>query len=152
MLRVVGLLVGGVTVIADLAIAVVAGVVVSALVFAWEHAKQISVNVQSNADGRKTYELKGTVFFASVAAFNQLFTPAEDPEDVIIDFRNARVADHSALAAIDSLAIRYKAVGKTLHLKHLSADCLELLEQAKSMIEVNVLEDPRYHIADNKLG
>ena len=148
----VGLLVGGVTVIADLAIAVVAGVIVSALVFAWEHAKQISVNVQSNVDGRKTYELKGTVFFASVAAFNQLFTPAEDPEDVIIDFRNARVADHSALAAIDSLAIRYKAVGKTLHLKHLSADCLELLEQAKSMIEVNVLEDPRYHIADNKLG
>ena len=148
----VGLLVGGVTVIADLAIAVVAGVIVSALVFAWEHAKQISVNVQSNVDGRKTYELKGTVFFASVAAFNQLFTPAEDPEDVIIDFRNARVADHSALAAIDSLAIRYKAVGKRLHLKHLSADCLELLEQAKSMIEVNVLEDPRYHIADNKLG
>ena len=148
----VGLLVGGVTVIADLAIAVVAGVIVSALVFAWEHAKQISVNVQSNVDGRKTYELKGTVFFASVAAFNQLFTPAEDPEDVIIDFRNARVADHSALAAIDSLAIRYKAVGKTLHLKHLSADCLELLEQAKSMIEVNVLEDPRYHIADNKFG
>lgn len=148
----VGLLVGGVTVIADLAIAVVAGVIVSALVFAWEHAKQISVNVQSNVDGRKTYELQGTVFFASVAAFNQLFTPAEDPEDVIIDFRNARVADHSALAAIDSLAIRYKAVGKTLHLKHLSADCLELLEQAKSMIEVNVLEDPRYHIADNKLG
>lgn len=148
----VGLLVGGVTVIADLAIAVIVGVIVSALVFAWEHAKQISAKTHVDEIGRKVYELKGTLFFASVSAFQNLFSPAEDPDDVVIDFGHSRVADHSALAAIDSLALRYQSMGKKLHLKHLSRDCLELLENAKGMIEINVLEDPRYHIADNKLG
>jgi sulfate permease, SulP family len=146
------ILVAGITVIADLAIAVIIGVIFSALVFAWEHAKQISVTIRTNEQGWKVYELKGTLFFASISAFQNLFSPADDPLDVAIDFKNAKVADHSALAAIDSLAERYQSVGKKLHLKHLSQDCLELLDKAKGMIEVNVVEDPKYHIADNKLG
>lgn len=148
----VGLLVGGVTVIADLAIAVILGVIVSALVFAWEHAKQISANSYTDDKGWKVYELQGSLFFASIAAFQSLFVPSNDPDDVVIDFKNAKVVDHSALAAIDALAVRYQAAGKKLHLRHLSPDCLELLDNAKGMIEVNVLEDPKYHVADNKLG
>ena len=148
----VGLLVGGVTVIADLAIAVILGVIVSALVFAWEHAKQIQVKTIIDDNGWKVYELEGTLFFASIANFQQLFSPSDDPQDVVIDFKLSKVADHSALAAIDSLAVRYQSLGKKVHLKHLSADCLDLLENAKGMIEVNLLEDPKYHIADNKLG
>lgn len=146
------LLVAGITVIADLAIAVIVGVIFSALVFAWEHAKQISIKTRTNEQGWKVYELQGTLFFASIAAFQNLFTPHDDPEEVVIDFKHAKVADHSALAAIDSLAERYQTTGKRLHLKHLSPDCLELLDKAKGMIEVNVLEDPKYHIADNKLS
>lgn len=148
----VGLLVGGVTVIADLAIAVILGVIVSALVFAWEHAKQIGVKTTTDQNGWKVYALEGTLFFASIANFQSLFTPFDDPQDVVIDFRLSRVVDHSALAAIDALAIRYQTAGKKLHLKHLSPDCLDVLENAKGMIEVNLLEDPKYHVADNKLG
>ena len=103
----VGLLVGGVTVIADLAIAVILGVIVSALVFAWEHAKQISANSYTDDKGWKVYELQGSLFFASIAAFQSLFVPSNDPDDVVIDFKNAKVVDHSALAAIDALAVRY---------------------------------------------
>jgi SulP family sulfate permease len=149
---VVGLLVAIVTLIFDLAIAVVAGVIVSALVFAWEHAKQIKVTTHVDAQGWKVYELEGSLFFASVAGFQQLFSPKDDPEDVVIEFRRARVVDHSAIQAIDALALRYKQAGKRLHLRHLSPDCMEVLDNAKGMIEVNVLEDPRYHIADDKLG
>jgi SulP family sulfate permease len=148
----VGLLVGGITVIANLAVAVILGVIVSALVFAWEHAKQINVNTYIDDKGRKVYELRGSLFFASIAAFQNLFIPSNDSHDVVIDFKNAKVVDHSALAAIDELALRYQTAGKKLHLKHLSSDCLELLDNAKGMIEVNVMEDPKYHIADNKLG
>jgi SulP family sulfate permease len=145
-------LVAGITVIADLAIAVIAGVIFSALVFAWNHAKQINATTRINELGWKVYELNGSLFFASTAAFQNLFTPNDDPQDVAIDFKNSKVVDHSALAAIDTLAERYQSAGKKLHLKHLSQDCLELLDKAKGMIEVNVMEDPKYHIADNKLG
>ena len=149
---VAGLLVAVVTVVFNLAIAVIAGVIVSALVFAWEHAKQINVHSYIDEKGWKVYELEGTLFFASAAGFQPLFFPKEDPDDVVIEFRRAKVVDHSAIQAIDSLAERYKDAGKRLHLRHLSPDCLEVLDKAKGMIEVNVLEDPRYHIADNKLG
>jgi SulP family sulfate permease len=145
-------LVAGITVIADLAIAVIAGVIFSALVFAWNHAKQINATTRINELGWKVYELNGSLFFASTAAFQNLFTPNDDPQDVAIDFKNSKVVDHSALAAIDTLAERYQSTGKKLHLKHLSQDCLELLDKAKGMIEVNVMEDPKYHVADNKLG
>ena len=141
-----------ITVFTDLAIAVVVGVIVAALVFAWQHAKRMDVKTAIDAQGWKVYELEGTLFFASAAAFQNLFTPKDDPQDVVIEFRNARVKDHSAIVAIDSLAERYRQAGKRLHLRHLSPDCLELLEKAGDMVEVNVLEDPHYHIADNKLG
>ena len=148
----VGILVAVITVFADLAIAVIVGVIFSALAFAWQHAKDIRVSTSIDQAGTKTYVLNGSLFFASISAFHALFTPKEDPKDVVIDFKNAKVVDHSALEAIDALAAKYVAEGKTLHLKHLSPDCLEILDNAKGMVEVNVLEDPTYHIADNKLG
>ena len=145
-------LVAAITLVFDLAIAVLVGVIVSALVFAWQHAKQIAVTTAQDAQGWKVYELQGTLFFASVANFNELFAPKEDPQDVVVEFRNARVVDHSAIQAIDALADKYRALGKRLHLRHLSPDCRELLGKAQDMIEVNVLEDPRYRVADDKLG
>ncbi|MFA6041900.1 MAG: SulP family inorganic anion transporter, partial [Methylophilus sp.] len=148
----VGLAVAIITLFADLAIAVIVGVIFSALAFAWEHAKQISAYSHTDENGWKIYQLNGSLFFASTATFAQLFNPKQDPKDVVIDFAHAKVVDHSALEAIDSLAGKYVAEGKKLHLRHLSADCLELLDNAKAMIEVNVMEDPKYHIADNKLG
>lgn len=141
-----------VTVFTNLATAVVLGILIAALVFAWEHAKHISVQTRFDDHGRKIYELAGTVFFASTAHFQDLFMPREDPEDVIIDFRQARVMDHSALEAIDNLADKYQQLGKRLHLRHLSPDCHELLRRAKSMVEVNLLEDPHYHVADDQIS
>lgn len=141
-----------VTVFTDLAIAVVLGVVIAALVFAWEHAKHINVKTTIDSNGWKVYELEGSLFFASVAQFQNLFNPKDDPDEVVIEFRRARVVDHSAIEAIDALADRYQQLGKRLHLRRLSPDCLELLSQAKNMIEVNEYEDPHYHIADDRLG
>lgn len=141
-----------VTVFTDLAIAVILGIVIAALVFAWQHAKQINVKTYTDDKGWKVYELEGSLFFASIAQFQNLFSPKEDPEHVVIEFRRSKVVDHSAVEAIDALASRYQAEGKRLHLRHLSPDCLELLEKAKDMVEVNAFEDPHYHIADSKLG
>ncbi len=141
-----------VTVMTDLAIAVVAGVIIAALVFAWEHAKHINVTTYEDENGWRVYELEGSLFFASAGEFQTLFSPKDDPQDVVVEFRRAKVVDHSALEAIDSLATRYEAEGKRLHLRHLSPDCLELLDKAKDMMEVNVLEDPRYHVADDKIA
>ena len=148
----VGLTVATVTVLTDLAIAVIVGVIISALVFAWQHAKNIDVRVSTEEHGWKVYDLSGSLFFASTQSFLRSFSPREDPAEVVIDFRNARVKDHSALEAIDLLAERYTQLGKKLHLRRLSPDCLELLDKARGMIEVNVLEDPLYHPADNRLG
>jgi SulP family sulfate permease len=141
-----------ITVLTDLAIAVFAGVIFAALVFAWQHAKQIEATVGTDEHGWKVYALKGSLFFASTTHFSALFDPRTDPDHVVIEFRDARVVDHSAIEAIDALASRYQQLGKTLHLRHLSPDCLELLDRAKGMVEVNQYEDPHYHIADNKLG
>ncbi|MEO8002093.1 MAG: SulP family inorganic anion transporter [Arenimonas sp.] len=141
-----------VTVFTDLAIAVVLGVVIAALVFAWRHAKQIKVKTYTDDKGWKVYELEGSLFFASAAGFADLFTPKDDPAEVVVEFLRAKVVDHSAIEAIDALAIRYQQVGKRLHLRHLSPDCLELLTKAKDMVEINEHEDPHYHIADSKLG
>ncbi len=125
--------------------------IVSALVFAWQHAKRIGVSTRVDEQGWKVYELEGTLFFASSANFQELFAPKEDPQDVVVEFRRARVVDHSAIQAIDALAERYRSVGKRLHLRHLSPDCRSLLERAKDMIEVSLPEDPRYRVADDKL-
>jgi len=145
-------LVSGVTVVSDLAIAVVVGVIVSALVFAWEHAKHIRVEVFTDEQGSKVYELHGPLFFASVRNFQDLFNCKEDPDDVIIEFQYSRVMDHSAIEAIDTLADRYVNAGKTLHLRHVSPECRQLLHKAGDLVEVNVLEDPRYRVAVNELA
>jgi len=123
-------LVAGVTLAFNLATAVVVGVIVSALVFAWQHARQIRVSTGVDGQGWKVYELEGTLFFASVAGFQELFAPKDDPQDVVVEFRRARVADHSAIQAIDALAERYRSAGKRLHLRHLSPDCRSLLDRA----------------------
>lgn len=141
-----------VTVLTDLAVAVVLGVVIAALVFAWEQAKRMHASTSINEQGWKVYDLEGTLFFASTASFQALFQPGTDPHDVIIDFAHATVKDHSAIVAIDTLAERYRQEGKRLHLRHLSPDCRELLDKAGDSVEVNLLEDPRYHVADNKLA
>jgi len=145
-------LVSGVTVATDLAIAVVVGVIVSALVFAWEHAKHINVRTYEGKLGGKVYELHGPLFFASVNNFQELFDPKNDPDDVVVEFQHSRVMDHSAIEAIDTLAERYEKAGKRLHLRHLSGECQELLTKAGNLVEVNVIEDPRYRVAADQLG
>jgi SulP family sulfate permease len=144
-------LVSAVTVFTDLAIAVVVGVIVSALVFAWEHAKHIHIN-SYDARGSRVHELNGPLFFGSVKNFLELFNPENDPDDVIIEFQNSRVADHSAIEAIDTLAERYIRAGKTLHLRHLNDECRQLLKKAGDLVEVNVMEDPRYRVADDRIA
>ncbi|WP_455210181.1 SulP family inorganic anion transporter [Kaarinaea lacus] len=145
-------LVSAVTVATDLAIAVIVGVIVSALAFAWEHAKHINVKTYLDDNGSRVYELNGPLFFGSVKNFLDLFDPENDPDDVIIEFQNSRVADHSAIEAIDNLADKYIQAGKKLHLRHLSADCRQLLKKAGDLVEVNVMEDPRYFVANDKLA
>jgi SulP family sulfate permease len=146
------ILVSGVTVVTDLAFAVVVGVIVSALFFAWEHAKHINVKSYDDEKGSRVYELNGPLFFGSVKNFLELFSPENDPNDVIIEFQNSRVADHSAIEAIDNLAEKYIKAGKKLHLRHLSSECRELMKKAGDLVEVNVMEDPNYHVADDQLA
>lgn len=145
-------LVSAITVIADLAIAVIIGVIVSALVFAWKGAKRIQASSEIDAKGSKIYSVKGPLFFGSVHNFQNLFDPKEDPEDIIVDFMEARVYDHSGIEALDNLAERYQRRGKTLHYRHLSPECKQLLSKAGNLVEVNLIEDPDYHVADSQLG
>ncbi len=146
------ILVSGVTVATDLAVAVVVGIIVSALVFAWEHAKHIRVVTYKGRLDSKVYELHGPLFFASVKNFQELFDPKNDPDDVVVEFQHSRVMDHSAIEAIDTLAERYLHAGKRLHLRHLSGECHQLLHKAGDLVEVNVIEDPRYRVAVDQLG
>ena len=132
----------------NLALAVLIGVIISALVFAWESAKRIRANQYLGADGAKYYEIYGPLFFASVANFNEKFDVSGDPENVIIDFKDSRVYDMSGIDALNKLTERYKAVDKKLHLRHLSDDCKRLLRNADGVIEVNVMEDPDYRVAE----
>ncbi len=145
-------LVSGVTVISDLAMAVVVGVIVSALVFAWQHAKHVLVTRSTDDNGWTVYEVNGPLFFGAVTSFLDQFDVASDSKDVIVEFKNSRVADHSAIEAIDTLADRYLAKGKTLHLRHLSQECKILLTKAGDLVEVNYIEDPKYHVATDKLA
>jgi SulP family sulfate permease len=114
----ISILVALVTVFTDLAIAVIVGVIVSALVFAWKHAKHISVDTHVDDDGWKVYELEGPIFFGSVRNFKELFSPEKDPDDVVIEFKKARVSDSSAIEALHALAHKYEKLGKKLHLRH----------------------------------
>lgn len=144
--------VSSVTVFTDLAIAVVVGVIVSALVFAWDHAKHIRIDARKDHKGSTVYAVTGPLFFGSVTSFLERFDPAQDNDDVIIDFARSRVADHSGLEAIDTLAERYMNAGKTLHLVHLSDECRKLLKKAGTLVEVNVIEDPQYFVAEDSLA
>lgn len=136
----------------DLATAVILGVVLSALKFAWQHATHLFADIKINEHGSKIYQLHGPLFFASVASFKELFDPNEDPDDVVIDFYYSRVYDQSGLEAINGLAEKYRRVGKRLHLTHLSPECRELLDKAGDFVEVNLSEDPQYHVATDRLG
>ncbi len=145
-------LVSGLTVLFDLAIAVLAGVVVSALVFSWENAKRIRARKRFKEDGTKIYEIWGPLFFGSISAFNEKFDVKNDPQHVEIDFIEARVSDHSAIEAIFALVEKYQAEGKSIILKHLSEDCKILLYKSSPIfagIIEEAIDDPRYHLAAN---
>jgi len=146
------ILVTCVTVAADLALAVIVGVIYSALVFAWDHAKHIYAASHTNEAGSKIYAVNGPLFFGSASHFLELFDAKNDPSDVIIDFAGSRVSDHSAIEAIDTIAERYASQGKTLHIRHLSPECRSLLKKAGNLVEVNMMEDPTYKVATDTLG
>tara|TARA_R110002096_G_scaffold83431_6_gene193450 strand:- start:1476 stop:3092 length:1617 start_codon:yes stop_codon:yes gene_type:complete len=147
-------LVSVVTVVShNLALAVIAGVIVSALVFAWKSAHHVHRETEIREDGSKVYYLHGPLFFGSIQDFSTEFSPASDPDDVIIDMMDSRVWDHSGLEAIHKLAERYRNAGKTLHLQHISASCREMLKKAGTMVDVIVLDDdPIYIVANLKKG
>ncbi|MEM9661801.1 MAG: SulP family inorganic anion transporter [Planctomycetota bacterium] len=150
---VIMLVVAGYTVFMhDLATAVLIGVAISALVFSWNKSKHLIVDVSFNEHGSKIYQLHGVLFFGSASRFRDLFTPQDDPDDVVIDFYFSRVYDQSGLEAINALAERYEKLGKRLHLRHLSDDCRRLLDKAGELVEVNISEDPHYHVATERAG
>jgi SulP family sulfate permease len=148
----VGMLVAGITVLLhNLALAVLIGVIISALVFAWESAKRIRARKFTDQHGIKHYEIYGPLFFGSISAFNDKFDVLGDPGEVIIDFKESRIVDMSAIEALNKLTERYKNSGKKLHLRHLSDDCRLLLKNADDIIEVNVMEDPHYKLVVDKI-
>ncbi|MEL6651637.1 MAG: STAS domain-containing protein, partial [Bacteroidota bacterium] len=130
----------------NLALAVLIGVIISALVFAWDNAKRIRARKRIDENGAKHYEIYGPLFFGSVQVFNEKFDVLNDPEVVVINFEESRVVDMSAIEALNKITERYHKVGKTVHLKHLSPDCRKLLANAEAIIDVNVLEDPNYKL------
>lgn len=134
----------------NLALAVLVGVIISALVFAWDNAKRIRARKKVHEKGVKHYEIYGPLFFGSVSAFNEKFDVLNDPEEVVIDFSESRIVDMSGIEAVNKLTERYSKQGKTLHLKHLSPDSRKLLSKADAIIEVNILEDPTYKVALDK--
>jgi sulfate permease, SulP family len=135
----------------NLALAVIIGVIIAALVFAWDSAKRIRARKRIDEKGVKHYEIYGPLFFGSVSTFNEKFDVMNDPQEVIIDFAESRVVDMSAIEALNKITERYQKVGKKIHLKHLSADCRKLLKNAEEIIDVNVMEDPTYKVLVDKI-
>ncbi len=147
----IGIMVAVITVwLENLALAVLIGVIISALVFAWESAKRIRAKKYIDEEGVKHYEIFGPLFFGSVAAFNEKFDVAGDPDDIVINFKESRVFDMSGIDALNKLTERYKNANKKLHLKYLSEDCKRLLKNADEVIDVNIIHDPSYLIASDK--
>jgi SulP family sulfate permease len=145
-------LVTGITaVLHNLALAVLIGVIIAALVFAWDNAKRIRARKRIDEDGVKHYEIYGPLFFGSVAVFNEKFDVLNDPDEVIIDFEESRVVDMSAIEALNKITERYRKVGKKVHLHHLSPDCRKLLKNAEEIIDVNVSEDPTYRLVVDEI-
>lgn len=130
----------------NLALAVLIGVITAALKFAWENAKMIRAIDYVDENGIKHYEISGPLFFGSTTVFAEKFDVLNDPDEVIIDFQNSRVADMSAIESLNKITARYLKVGKKIHLKHLSSDCRKLLKNAEEIIDVNVMEDPTYKV------
>jgi SulP family sulfate permease len=148
---IIGILVAVITIwLHNLALAVLIGVIISALVFAWESSKRIRATTHTDADGSKHYEIFGPLFFGSVANFNELFDVAHDPALVIIDFKHSRVFDMSGIDALNKLTEKYSNANKRLQLKHLSDDCRRLLKNADEIIQVNIIEDPVYRVATER--
>lgn len=144
----VGIVVALITIVLhNLALAVLIGVIISALVFAWESAKRIRAKKYIDENGVKHYEIYGPLFFGSTTAFAEKFDVYNDPKEVIIDFKESKITDMSAVDAVNKITERYAKLNKTVHLQHLSADCRALLQNADAVIEVNILEDPTYKIA-----
>lgn len=135
----------------NLALAVIIGVIIAALVFAWDNAKRIRARKSIDAKGVKHYEIYGPLFFASVTAFHEKFDVFNDPDEVIIDFAESRIVDMSAIEALNKITERYHKVGKKVQLKHLSPDCRQLIQRADEIIEVNVIEDPTYKVVTNDM-
>ncbi len=149
---VVGILVAAITVLLhNLALAVLVGVIISALVFAWESAKRIRARKYIDEAGAKHYEIFGPLFFGSVTAFNDKFDVTNDPNEVIIDFKESKVVDMSGIEALNKLTARYQKLNKKLHLRHLSQDCRLLLSNAEKIIDVNIIEDPYYRVVVDKV-
>ena len=143
----VGIVVAVITILLhNLALAVLIGVIISALVFAWESAKRIRAKKYIDAAGVKHYEIYGPLFFASTTAFLEKFDVANDPAEVIIDFKESKITDMSAIDAVNKLTERYAKVNKVVHLRHLSSDCKTLLKNADQVIDVNIFEDPTYKV------
>jgi SulP family sulfate permease len=131
----------------NLALAVLIGVVISALVFAWESAKRIRARKYIDEKGVKYYEIYGPLFFGSTTAFSEKFDLANDPDEVVIDFKESKIMDMSAIDAVHKITERYAKVNKTIRLRHLSNNCRQLLQNADAIIDVNILEDPTYKVA-----
>jgi SulP family sulfate permease len=143
-------IVSAVTVFADLAIAVLVGIIVSALVFAWEHGKVMHAE-KEDRDGRTIYTLEGPLFFGSTTSFKNLFDFKNDLEHVVIDFIDSRVWDHSGIEALQNITERYSQNGKKLHLLNLSEECRNLLVKAENIVELSVIENLEWHIPENEL-
>lgn len=135
----------------NLALAVLVGVIISALVFSWDNAKRIRARKSIDDKGIKHYEIYGPLFFGSVAAFHEKFDPTNDPSEVIIDFFESRIVDMSAIEAVNKVTARYRKAGKVIRLKHLSPDCRTLLNNADELIEINIVEDPTYKVVTNAI-
>lgn len=135
----------------NLALAVIIGVIIAALVFAWDNAKRIRARKHIDENGVKHYEIYGPLFFGSVAVFNEKFDVTEDPSEVVIDFAESRVADMSAIEALNRITERYQKAGKRVVLRHLSEDCKKLLNNAAAIIDVNVDEDPTYKVVSDRI-
>lgn len=135
----------------NLAVAVLLGVIISALAYSWENAKRIRARKHVDEKGVKHYEIYGPLFFGSTTLFSEKFDVQNDPDEVIIDFKESRVADMSGIEALNKITDRYAKAGKKVHLRHLSKDCVQLLENAEEIIDVNVLEDPTYKVVVDKV-
>ncbi|HIO26202.1 MAG TPA: SulP family inorganic anion transporter, partial [Flavobacteriaceae bacterium] len=134
----------------NLALAVLIGVIISALVFAWDNAKRIRARKHIDENGVKHYEIYGPLFFGSTTTFMTKFDAVKDPEEIIVDFTESRIVDMSAIETLNKLTELYAKHNKKVHLKHLSGDCRKLLSNAEAVIDVNIIEDPTYRVVTDK--